>query len=60
MTLKVRMVLMIILNINKYICLQYCAEDSQTEKSADFFHINQTDKMECSVLVWIIAIFLIY
>jgi len=35
-------------------------EDSQTEKRTDFFHINQTNKMECSVLVWIIAIFLIY
>ena len=45
----------------KYICSElYFAEDSQTEKSADFFHINQTNKMECRVLVWIIAIFLIY
>ena len=45
---------------HKYICSKYFAEDSQTEKRTDFFHINQTNKMECSVLVWIIAIFLIY
>ena len=47
--------------VHKYISLKYFAEDSHTEKSADLFHINQTNKMEqCRALVWIIAIFLIY